>query len=607
MNQAATFGSTRPIIPAGTQLNGIYEIDEPIAAGGMGEIYKGHAIQTGDIVAIKLIRSDLAEAEAAFAMFRKEASALHNLYHEAIVRYYVFTFEPVLKRPYLAMEYVDGQSLSTMLRGGPLACEAVLRLTQRIAAGLAAAHERGIIHRDVSPDNIIIPAGDMAQAKIIDFGIARSTRLEDEGTVIGAGFAGKYNYVSPEQLGLFGGEITPKSDIYSLGLVLAEALRGEPIDMGGNHVDVIEKRREVPDAGPIDERLRPLIEHMIQPNPDDRPSSMEEVAAWRPGAAPPARRGARQDQPAQAAKPARTDASSSRAILLLAGAAAIGIAAAAPFLYSALRAPSPAAPPPPPVLQGERPASAGAPASGAATGAAAGGTGLARVNLPRLAPDPAPSEPSETDRAARRVQLEALARTVNGYDGGACYFAAPAVLAGGSLAIEGYGLSTAPFRGLDEAFRQAAGHEADIGVRPVAAAQCPAVSFLNQLRTTPAAPLKLDLAASSLRAGQPLNGTVSNLGGRDAAVLIVADDGSVRAVPTTRAGSGDSLAFSARTGDLADGRLQLVVATAGPKPLTSLRLAQPLPASKVFPQALGEAEKDGAPLAAAARSFKVDK
>jgi serine/threonine-protein kinase len=124
MNQAASFGSTRPIIPAGTQLNGFYEIDEPIAAGGMGEIYKGHAIQTGDIVAIKLIRSDLAEAEAAFAMFRKEASALHNLYDEAIVGYYVFTFDPVLKWPYLAMEYVDGQSLSTMLRGGPLAFEA---------------------------------------------------------------------------------------------------------------------------------------------------------------------------------------------------------------------------------------------------------------------------------------------------------------------------------------------------------------------------------------------------------------------------------------------------------------------------------------------------
>jgi serine/threonine-protein kinase len=227
---------------------------------------------------------------------------------------------------------------------------------QRIAAGLHAAHERGIIHRDVSPDNIIIPAGDMAQAKIIDFGIARSTRLEDEGTVIGAGFAGKYNYVSPEQLGLFGGEITSKSDIYSLGLVLAEALRNGPIDMGGNHVEVIEKRRQLPDIGPIDERLRPLIEQMLQPNPDDRPSSMAEVAAWRPRAAP-IRQPARPDQPSQAAPPARAGAPFNRMTLMLAGAGAIGLIAAAAIFYPALRAPAPVAPPPP-VLQGELPSSA---------------------------------------------------------------------------------------------------------------------------------------------------------------------------------------------------------------------------------------------------------
>ncbi|WP_395667088.1 serine/threonine-protein kinase [Methylocella sp.] len=340
MNQAAAFGSTRPIIPAGTQLNGIYEIDEPIAAGGMGEIYKGHAIQTGDPVAIKLIRSDLAEAEAAFALFRKEASALHNLYHEAIVRYYVFTVDPVLRRPYLAMEYVDGQSLSAMLRGGPLAFEAALRLTQRIAAGLNAAHERGIIHRDVSPDNVIIPGGDMSRAKIIDFGIARSTRLEDEGTVIGAGFAGKYNYVSPEQLGLYGGEITPKSDIYSLGLVLAEALRGAPIDMGGNHVDVIDKRRVVPDLGPVDERLRPLIEHMLQPDPADRPASMAEVAGYRIDAAPRPQRP--RPRPAQ---PALKPQDATRANPLMIGAAAavaVALLAAAPFIYRALRPPGPA-------------------------------------------------------------------------------------------------------------------------------------------------------------------------------------------------------------------------------------------------------------------------
>jgi hypothetical protein len=602
MNQAPSPGSTRQIIPAGTQLNGIYEIDEPIAAGGMGEVYKGHAIQTGDIVAIKLIRPDLAEAEAAFAMFRKEAAALHNLYNEAIVRYYVFTIDPVLERPYLAMEYVDGLSLSTMLRSGPLAFEAVVRLMQRIASGLAAAHERGIVHRDVSSDNIIIPAGDMGQAKIIDFGIARSTRLEDEGTVIGTGFAGKYNYVSPEQLGLFGGDITPKSDIYSLGLVLAEALRGQPIDMGGNHVEVVEKRRVVPDLSGVDERLRPLIEQMLEPNPDDRPSSMTEIAAWSPDAPPLARR--RRKRTSAGTKPAGLTIS--RTSLMLGGAAAVGLVASALALYPALR-PSPRAAPPPPVLQGDL-AAAGKPAPSEAPARPDPlpvKPGLAPMNLTRLEPEPAVAV-ELGEAAARRVRLAALVKTLGGYDGGACFFAAPTVLADGIPAIEGYGLSTAPFRALEQAIRDADGFEADIGVRPVAAPQCPAISFLNQLRNTPAAPVNLELAASSLRAGQPLSGAVSGVDGREVAVLIVAADGSARAVPTTRSGADGALTFSVRP-DPGDGGLQLILAVASEKPLAGLRLSQPAAAGKLFRAALSEAEKNGAALAAAARAFKVDK
>jgi serine/threonine-protein kinase len=216
----------------GTRLNDLYEIDEGIASGGMGEIYRGHAILTGDLVAIKTIRSDVAETEAAMTMFRKEAQALHNLYHEAIVRYYVFSVDPNVQRPYLAMEYVSGPSLSNMVRNGPLGYEAVRVLGARLASGLQAAHERGIIHRDISPDNVILPHGDVAQAKIIDFGIARQTR-GGEGTVVGDGFAGKYNYVSPEQLGLFGGDVGATSDIYSLGLVLVEAATGRALDMRG--------------------------------------------------------------------------------------------------------------------------------------------------------------------------------------------------------------------------------------------------------------------------------------------------------------------------------------------------------------------------------------
>jgi eukaryotic-like serine/threonine-protein kinase len=283
MEQAMTPDSHRPQfalgISAGTRLNGVYEIDGPIASGGMAHVFKGHEIQTGDAVAIKIIRPDFAQNEAAVALFRREAAALHNLHHEAIVRYLVFAVEPTLQHTYLAMEFVDGQPLSALLRRGPLPFESVLTLLRRVAGGLQAAHERGIIHRDVSPDNIIIPDGDISRAKIIDFGIARSTRLAD-GTVIGSGFAGKYNYVSPEQLGLVGGEVTAKSDIYSFGLVLAEALVGEPIDMGGSQSDIVEKRRHVPDLRAFDLRIRPLLERMLQPLPADRPASMAALAAW---------------------------------------------------------------------------------------------------------------------------------------------------------------------------------------------------------------------------------------------------------------------------------------------------------------------------------------
>ncbi|MBN9453525.1 MAG: protein kinase [Bosea sp.] len=263
----------------GTKLNGIYEIESLIAVGGMGEVYKGRAIQTGDAVAIKMIRPEMARDEAVLALFRREAAALHNLYNEAIVRYYVFAIDPVSETPYLAMEFVDGQPLSERIRQGPLSVEEADILRQRVGPGLHAAHRLGIIHRDISPDNIILPGGDPSRAKIIDFGIARSSIL-GEGTVIGSGFAGKYNYVSPEQLGLYGGEVSGRSDMYSFALVLAQALTGRAIDMGGSQVDIIDKRRRLPDLSGVDARIRPLLARMLAPDPKDRPADMAEVANW---------------------------------------------------------------------------------------------------------------------------------------------------------------------------------------------------------------------------------------------------------------------------------------------------------------------------------------
>ena len=334
-------------VPAGTRLNDTYEIDALIAAGGMGEVYRGHLIETGDLVAIKLIRPELVGNEAALALFRKEASALHHLHHEAIIRYFVFAIDPALRRPYLAMEFVDGEPLSELIRRRPLDVEQCLVLARRLAAGLASAHEIGIVHRDISADNVILPGGDVRRAKLIDFGIAKST-LSGATTVIGDGFAGKYNYASPEQLGLFGGVVTAQSDIYSLGLLMAEALRGRPLDMGHSHVETVERRRAVPALDGVDGRLAPLIGAMLQPAPADRPASMQAVRDWTetPAAQPSGqRRGGRlRDVEAALAAPPRRRLrpvlAAAAAVVVLAG-AGLAVMTWAPGLVPGLGTPDP--------------------------------------------------------------------------------------------------------------------------------------------------------------------------------------------------------------------------------------------------------------------------
>ena len=270
--------SVSEAVGPGTQLNGIFEIDEHIAFGGMGEVYRGHNIQTDDPVAIKIVLPEFARDKTMLALFRKEASILSHLANDAIVRYHVFTIDPAIGRPYLAMEFVDGVSLADLITRGPMEGEPVRKLIARIASGLSAAHAAGVIHRDLSPDNIILPGGKVEKAKIIDFGIAKSAT--GGGTLLGGKFAGKYNFVSPEQLGDFGGEITGRSDIYSLGLVMAAALRGEALDMSGSQVDVIEKRRRMPDISNLDPSLQPILQAMLQPDPDNRPPSMDAVVQW---------------------------------------------------------------------------------------------------------------------------------------------------------------------------------------------------------------------------------------------------------------------------------------------------------------------------------------
>ncbi|MDR3373392.1 MAG: protein kinase [Ancalomicrobiaceae bacterium] len=288
MTPPVSTGSSGRWLPAGTTLNDTYALDQGLAAGGMGEVYRAHNIRTGSIYAIKMIRPELADMDGAMSMFVREATGLEGLFHEAIVRYFGFSVDPTLGRPYMVMEHVSGRSLSDIVKAGPMSYEAVRTLGIRLAGGLQVAHDHGIIHRDISPDNILVPGDDVGKAKIIDFGIARQMQASDH-TIIGqGGFAGKYNYVSPEQLGLYG-EVTGASDIYSLGLVLAEASAGRALNMRGNQLEVVQKRQVLPDLRHIDTRLQPVLVAMLQPEPVHRPRSMTEVVSLlkRSGTAPP--------------------------------------------------------------------------------------------------------------------------------------------------------------------------------------------------------------------------------------------------------------------------------------------------------------------------------
>ena len=560
----------RPQIRKGVQLNGIYEIDEPLAAGGMGEVYRGHAIQTGDAVAIKFIRDDLAGDEAALAMFRREASALHSIHHEAIVRYFVFSIDPALKRPYLAMEFVDGDALSDILRRGRLPLEAILALKNRVASGLESAHRRGVVHRDISPDNIIVPDGDYARARLIDFGIARSAR-SGEATVIGSGFAGKHNYVSPEQLGLYGGEVTAKSDIFSFGLVLAYASCGHPLDMKGSQFELIEKRRKLPDLSCVDEALRPLLQRMLQPDPADRPGSMREVEVWSPVA--PAAEAEKTimrpvpkapapgpTPPTPARIPSPPPRSGAGRMVAMGGVAAIATLAIIGYVMfggsarrKAIRSPAEVKAP-----EKVRP------------------TAEAAKEAP-AAPPVAPSEAVPLDRA--RVLI---ARA----DLGPCATLAPIEVSEARVALSGLGIDAKTFQRFDQRFEELTGRLADISVREVTQAQCPAVDFLARLRELAGQAPKIEMKSAVIRGDEVFAGTVSS---RQANVvlLVVDDDGATYDATDVLRGDAPMRRFAMRLRQNGEPRARhlLLLAVSSAAPFESLRAAAKSTAADVFAKA----------------------
>lgn len=266
-------------VEVGAVLNGIYEIRRFVARGGMGEVYEGVNVNDEhDRVAIKVMLPQLAADPNVQAMFRKEARTLTRLSHPAVVQYRVLAQEPRLGVFYIVTEFIDGRSLADLL--GELKPDATqLRaLTRRLAEGLRTAHELGAVHRDMAPDNVLLPGGRLDRAKIIDFGIAKDLD-PSKATIVGDGFAGKLGYVAPEQFGDFGREIGPWTDVYSLGLVILSAAAGRHVDMGATLVEAVDRRRAGPDLSAAPAELRPVLERMLAADPAKRLRSMDEVLA----------------------------------------------------------------------------------------------------------------------------------------------------------------------------------------------------------------------------------------------------------------------------------------------------------------------------------------
>jgi serine/threonine protein kinase len=267
-------------IPPGTVLFGVYEVLDALGSGGMGDVYRARHRHLGGLRAIKVIHPAFAGRPEATEFFYREARAMLEVHHDAVVRCHdLLTGDD--GRVYLVMEMVEGRSLAEWIQDGSLSETTVRALGERIASGLAAAHRCGVVHRDLSPDNILLSEGRPDQAKLIDFGIAKILETGDR-TVV-TGFKGKIAYASPEQFGMFGGRVSARSDLYSLGLVLVAAATGTPLPMGATVAEAVQVRQQRPPIPPaVAPALRAEIAPLLAPDPADRPATAEGLFGARP-------------------------------------------------------------------------------------------------------------------------------------------------------------------------------------------------------------------------------------------------------------------------------------------------------------------------------------
>jgi len=263
----------------GTIFDERYRIVGRLGRGGMGEVYRADDLKLGQPVALKFLPESVDRDPARLTQLHTEVRMARQVSHPNVCRVYdVGEYEG---HTFLSMEYVDGEDLSSLLRRiGRFPQERAIELSRQICAGLAAAHDRGVVHRDLKPANIMLDAS--GRIRITDFGLAGMT-----GEAIRAGTPA---YMAPEQLA--GSEVTQRSDLYSLGLVLYELFTGRRALEGRNLAELIAKREQAGITHPIEivHDLDPAIDRAImrclEPEPARRPASALAVAASLPGGDP---------------------------------------------------------------------------------------------------------------------------------------------------------------------------------------------------------------------------------------------------------------------------------------------------------------------------------
>lgn len=261
--------TTSGIFQIGDVLNNTYRIEKVLGRGGTSEVYRARSEISGRVMALKALRSELSQNEDFLALMTREED-MREIRHDAVVRYYdnQRTDDGHI---YLVMDYVDGPGLDQKIKDGGMSADDLMTIAKRVAEGLIVAHGRNIVHRDLSPDNIILRNGNPAEAVIIDFGIAKDSNPGAE-TIVGNEFAGKYAYAAPEQLS---GQTDERADIYSLGALLLATFRGKAPNVGNNPMEVVERKGQPLDTDGVPEPLKTLIDAMTVPDRTKRLSTAQ--------------------------------------------------------------------------------------------------------------------------------------------------------------------------------------------------------------------------------------------------------------------------------------------------------------------------------------------